>query len=298
MRIAFLISTENGIVFDQQWREWLEFVPKHRYFVAVHARQPNSLHPGSFAADNLVDVNITTAVTNNASDDDYARQRDTYDVQRLLLRKTMQETEEVTHFVMCDSDSLPIKSFESVCAYLARTSHGGQYSLIQFCPHKIRTEAGRKIQHMNLVKYVHAMRTYPEFAKDIPVTHWYWNSKFVIFCRAHVQTIIDDDTMCAMMPRYGITNVGTHLPMLILSQEHGDELVNVPTTFESWNQDGSVRIFEKIHGDIADSLKFENLLFATGFTPTSGIVDRLQEMWDGTPVVDPATGERAQYTGL
>jgi hypothetical protein len=297
MRIGFLVSTENGLVFDKQWAQWLEYVPKHLYCVLVHARQPKRLHPDSFAAAHLVDVNITTGA-NTASDNEFARQRDNYDVQRLLLRKALQEDDEVTHFVMCDSDSLPIKSFDALRAYVARTSQGGIHSIIQFCPHQIKTEAGRKILHMALVKYVHALRMHPEFAKDIPVTHWYWNSKFVIYCRQHAQTMVDDQKMTAMMPQYGITNVSTHLPMLILSKHHGDNLVNVPTTFESWNDDGGVRIFDTIHGEIVDSLKFENLLFATGFSPESGIADSLQSMWGGAPVADPDTGESAAYTGL
>jgi hypothetical protein len=297
MRIAFLISTENGMVFDKQWTVWLQYVPAHMYAIFVHARQPRNLHVDSFAATHLVDVNITTGA-NVASEDEFARQRDNYDVSRLLLRKALQESDDITHFVMCDSDSLPIKSFDSFRAYLARTSQGGRYSLIQFCPHQIRTEAGRKIQHMSLVKYIHALRQYPDFAKDIAVTHWYWNSKFVIYCRNHAETVSTDKTACAMMPQYGITNVSTHLPMLILSKHHGDELINIPTTFESWNEDGSVRIFDKINGDIAESLKFENLIFATGFTPESGIAETLQDMWDSAPVVDPDTGESAQYTGM
>ena len=239
MRVAFLICVENGLLYDETWRTWLEYVPSHEFLVLVHARRPGDLRDGSFAAEHLIDVNITALQTEGELDDPakFAAARDNYDVHRLLLNKALQSEEDdnpVTHFVFCDSDSIPIKSFEQVCSYLATTTNGGEYSLIQFCPHQISTEAGRKVLHMALVKYIHALRQHPEFARDIPVTHWYWHSKFTIFCREHAQTLCTDNKMCALLPTYKIANVCTHYPMLVLSQIHGNEIVNVPTTFEAW----------------------------------------------------------------
>jgi hypothetical protein len=267
----------------------------------VHSRVPSALDPASFAAEHLVDVNITA----KGDEDDpvaHAKLRDNYDVQRLLMRKALQADPEhnpVTHFVHCDADSVPIKSFDSACAFIQRLSSGGRHSLVQFCPHAIKTEAGRKVLHMALVKYIHALRSYPGFARDIPLTNWYWSSKFNVFSRAHTETIVADDKFCALMPSYGITNVATHYPMLMLSMHHGNEIVNIPTTFESWTASGDVRVHTEILPEMATSLQFENLIFATGFAVSSDIADRAPgELWSAPIAVDPDTGESAQYTGL
>lgn len=304
MRIAFLISVENGLLYDAVWRRWLEYTPNHEYLVLVHARRPDNLTDGSFAAEHLIDVNITALQTEGELADPakFAAARDNYDVHRLLLNKALQDDEEdnpVTHFVFCDSDSIPIKSFAQARTYLASSTNGGEYSLVQFCPHQIKTEAGRKVLHMALVKYIHALRQHPEFARDIPITHWYWHSKFTIFCRNHAQTLCADAKMCALLPKYKIANVCTHYPMLVLSREHGDEIVNVPTTFEAWGQDGQVRVYHELTEEMKPALRFENLLFATGMSPASGIADIVEtELWDQPHQVDPKTGETAQYTGL
>lgn len=305
MRIGFLISVENGLLYDNTWKQWLEYAPSHEYAVFVHARRPTDIDDGTFAAEHLIDVNITAQVEQYDDVRDpqkFATVRDNYDVQRLLLNKALQldaDDNPVTHFVLCDADSIPVKSFQRVRAYLARVSASGQYSLLQFCPHAIKTEAGRKILHMALVKYIHALRTYPEFASDVAVTHWYWNSKFAIFSRHHAETICADNKLCAKLPQYKITSVSTHYPMLILSAKHGEEVVNLPTTFEAWGQDGKVRVYREMTETIKQALCFENLLFATGFSPQSDIANIApDELWDAPVAVDPEAGTSAQYTGL
>ena len=304
MRVAFLICIENGLLYDEVWRRWLEYTPAHEYLVLVHARRPDALVADSFAAEHLIDVNITALPGADELDDPakFAAVRDNYDVHRLLLNKALQDDESdnpVTHFVFCDSDSIPIKSFEQARAYLAKTTNSGEYSLVQFCPHQIKTEAGRKVLHMALVKYIHALRQHPSFARDVPLTHWYWHSKFTIFSRRHAQTLCADDKMAALLPKYNITNVCTHYPMLVLSKEHGAEIVNVPTTFEAWGEDGQVRVYHELTEEMKPALRFENLLFATGLAPDSGVADVVEEeLWGQPHQVDPNTGETAQYTGL
>ena len=151
---------------------------------------------------------------------------------------------------------------------------------------------------MALVKYIHALRQHPTFAMDVPLTHWYWNSKFVIYCRDHVETICGDTKYAEKLPKYAITNMATHYPMLVLSERHGDELMNVPTTFESWGGDGDVRVYHRLTEELRQALGFENILFATGIAADSGIEGELPDLWAQEPVVDPKTGETAQYTGL
>jgi hypothetical protein len=242
MRIAFLFSVENGVLYDEEWTQWLRYTPSHLYFVAVHAREPTLLREGSFAHSNLSDLCLTGAGAEGS--EEFAKMRDNYDVQRLLLRKAIDAPgDDVTLFVMCDSDSVPVKSFESLYAYLAHNTKGGEFSMIQFCPHRISTEAGRKILHMALVKYVHALRSHPKFASQVSLSHWYWGSKFAIFTRDHATALVADEQVCGLFPQYGITNVANHYPMQVLSAAFPDGIVNCPTTFEAWNADGSVRIF-------------------------------------------------------
>ena len=62
MRVAFLICIENGLVYDNVWRQWLKYTPQHEYLVLVHARDVEALDADSFAAEHLVDVNITANV--------------------------------------------------------------------------------------------------------------------------------------------------------------------------------------------------------------------------------------------
>lgn len=302
MRTAFLFSIENGLVYDEVWRKWLAHTPPHKYLVLVHARQPEALREGSWAHEHLLDVNITAkAPTDTTTKEEHLKMRDNYDAERLLLTKALQADEDenpVTHFVLCDSDSLPVKSFDRVAEYVCKTSGGYKYSLLQFCPHMVRTEAGRKVLHMTLVKYIHALRQHPQFASEVPLTHWYWNSKFAVFCRSHAQTICDDERYATKLPAYSITNVSTHYPMLLLSEKHGDQVVNVPTTFESWGADGGVRVYHQLTKELRDALAFENLLFATGIAPDSGVEGEVEDLWQQEAVVDPKTGETAQYVGL
>lgn len=307
MRIAFLISIENGLLFDEVWARFLLHVPRHRFAVFVHARQPDKLAPGSFAAEHLVDVNITAQLppvdavdADNAAD--YARLRDNYDVQRLLIGKALAldaDTNPVTAFMMCTTDSIPIKSFPMISEYLTSTTRGGAYSVVQFCPHKIKTEAGRKILHMSLVKYIHGLRQHPKFASEISASHWYWASPFVILARKHAEAILSDTQVCKRMAEFQITNISTHYPMYMLSSNFPDEIVNLPTTMESWNKDGSVRVFPETTDDHLKALQFENLLMATGFSAASGIDLKVEhELWNAPPAVDRTTGETAQYTGM
>lgn len=303
VRIGLLFCIENGLVYDRVWRDWLQYVPEHEYLVLVHARQPEALPDGSFASEHLIDVNITAQPpTEETSVEQHMMLRNNYDAERLLLTKAMQadeHTNPVTHFVLCDADSVPVKSFERIQQYIFKTSGESQrYSIIQFCPHMIKTEAGRKVLHMALTKYIHALRQHPNFAMEVPLTHWYWNSKFAIYCRDHVTTICEDTHYAKKLPEYAITNMSTHYPMLVLSQRHGDELMNVPTTFESWGTDGNVRVYHRLSDELRSALGFENILFATGIAADSGIEDALDGLWAQEPVVDPKTGETAQYTGL
>lgn len=303
MRVALLLAVENGLVYDEIWRKWLQYVPTHQYAVFVHARQPALLTEGSFAAEHLVDVNITAIKKDELDDvEAFVTARDNFDVQRLLLNLALQlqpDDNPVTHFIFGDADTIPVKSFDQVAAYLQTTTNGGQHSLIQFCPHQIKTEAGRKILHMSLVKYIHALRQFPEFARDIPVTHWYWNSKFIILCREHATSLCADTVLSALLPKYKITNMCTHYPMLVLSKLHGDDLVNIPTTFEAWGADGQVRVYRDAPDELMESLRFENLLFASGIARESKLHERVaEELWGQPHTVDPDTGKSAQYTGL
>lgn len=307
MRIAFLISIENGLLFDEVWARFLLHVPRHMFAVFVHARQPDKLTPGSFAAEHLVDVNITAQLPAvDAVDADnsaeYARVRDNYDVQRLLIGKAMAldaDTNPVSAFMMCTTDSIPIKSFDTMAQYLTNTTRGGTYSVVQFCPHQIKTEAGRKILHMSLVKYIHALRQHPKFASEISASHWYWASPFVVLARAHAEAMLCDTRICKRMSDYQLTNVSTHYPMYILSSTFPEEIVNIPTTMESWNADGGVRVFTEATEDHIQALRFENLLMATGFSAASGIDKKVDhELWAAPPAIDSATGETAQYTGM
>ena len=90
-----------------------------------------------------------------------------------------------------------------------------------------------------------------------------------------------------------------HLDRFTSFQMMRDEIVNVPTTFEAWGTDGQVRVYHEITEEMKPALRFENLLFATGMSPDSGIADIVEtELWDQPHQVDPKTGETAQYTGL
>ena len=58
-------------------------------------------------------------------------------------------------------------------------------------------------------------------------------------------------------------------------------------------------MYHELSEDMTSALRFQNLLFATGISPESGIADVVQtELWDQPHQVDPKTGETAEYTGL
>jgi hypothetical protein len=299
MVVAFLFTIENGIVHEDIWKAFFKYVPDHCYRVFVHARQPSRLVEGSMAQQRLIDVNITADLPDKDASDvgQYAKVRDNYDAQRLLLTKALQH-EDTTNFFMCDADSVPLKSFQQLVAYTSEVSEHGKYSLAQFCPHQIKTEAGRKVLHMAIVKYLHALREHPGFASDIALTNWYWASKFVVYARHHAQSLVDDESLCQKLVEYGITNVSTHYPMLMLSKNHPDEIVNVPTTMEAWNKDGSVKVFDNITPECEEALSFANLLLGTGFSSGSGLSQRISDIWAAPVAVDPNTGETAEFTGM
>ena len=171
---------------------------------------------------------------------------------------------------------IPVKTFPAIYSYLTNDDS----SYLAYQPHLAKTENERKTLESSLGRFLNNSYRSSDFARNIDITHWFYNETWTILNRYHAELILEHSWLLDQFRRMNCYAYDENFPSYVLSLT-GElkNVINKRTTFTNWQEssgDKSKRHPKNYESISSSDLEaFKPFLFARKFSCISDIAKQL-----------------------
>ena len=171
---------------------------------------------------------------------------------------------------------IPVKTFPAIYSYLTNDDS----SYLAYQPHLAKTENERKTLESSLGRFLNNSYRSSDFARNIDITHWFYNETWTILNRYHAELILEHSWLLDQFRRMNCYAHDENFPSYVLSLT-GElkNVINKRTTFTNWREssgDKSKRHPKNYESISSSDLEaFKPFLFARKFSCISDIAKQL-----------------------